>query len=279
MPTSDKNTKGDVWSVGTDGASGSVLYAWDGDEWINIGSPNSVTGVNTTSSHGVSLSRTADGRVQVNVAPGEVAYNNSSVVTGGEVWKKCEPKGTAQNLINNLGYTEVSNSYENASYSVQGHVTTYRGQVTELYLYPGPGLGNAINLANEAIQSLEVLGYTLDKNNKNSLTVAEARAALEIDGAYTAYSSRNPSSSTPKYFYVAVTTKNGQVKDVRVTHTQEFASKLSSINHVVDTIYNTDSYLNITKSDSGYTTSYKLNLNEDAIFNYVADNFWETYSV
>ena len=269
---------GDVWSVGADKSAGSVLYAWDGDEWINIGSPNSVTGVNTKSSHGVSLSRTADGRVQVNVAPGKVAYNDSSVVTGGEVWEKCEPKGTAQDLINNLGYTTVSNSYENASScSVEGSVTTYRGQVTELYLYPGTGLSNSMYLANKAIQSIEVLGYTLDKNN-NSLTVAEARAALEIDGAYTAYSSRNPSSSIPNYFNVDVTTQNGQVKDVVVTHSQEFASKLSSINHIVDTIYNTDSYLNITKSDSGYTTSYELNLNEDAIFNYVADHIWEEYS-
>lgn len=279
LPSSDQ-IKGDVWSVGADAASGSVLYAWDGDEWINIGSPNSVTGVAPTPSHGVSLSRTADGRVQVNVAPGGVVKNETSVVTGGEVWETCEPKGTAQTLINNLGYTTVNNSYENASsQSVEGHVTTYRGQVTELYLYPGVGLSNSMHLANEAIQSIEVLGYTLDKNTKNSLTVAETRAALEIDGAYTAYSSRNPSSSPYPYVQVNVTTQNGQVKDVVVFQSQEFVSKLSSIYDVVNNIHSADSYLNVTKIDSGeYTTAYELNINEDAIFNYVADHIWEEYS-
>ena len=80
------NTTGDVWSVGPANAVGSTLYAWDGDEWINIGGANGITGVDTTASSGVALAKNTNGTVKVNVTPGSVSSGNDSVVTGGAVY-------------------------------------------------------------------------------------------------------------------------------------------------------------------------------------------------
>lgn len=80
------NTTGDVWSVGPADAKGSTLYAWDGDEWINIGGANGITGVDTTASSGVALAKNTNGTVKVNVTPGSIASGNGSVVTGGAVY-------------------------------------------------------------------------------------------------------------------------------------------------------------------------------------------------
>ena len=80
---------GDVWSVGIGGTQSkpdtTILYAWDGTAWVQIGSAQGVSGVDTTSSHGVKLTNVAS-VVGVTVAPGSVAENNDSVVTGGAVF-------------------------------------------------------------------------------------------------------------------------------------------------------------------------------------------------
>ena len=80
---------GDVWSVGIGGTQSkpdtTILYAWDGTAWVQIGSAQGISGVNTTPSHGVNLTNTAS-VVGVTVTPGSVAENNDSVVTGGAVF-------------------------------------------------------------------------------------------------------------------------------------------------------------------------------------------------
>ena len=95
---------GDVWSVGIGGAEAdpdtTILYAWDGSAWVQIGSAQGVSGVDTTPSHGVNLTNTAS-VVGVTVTPGSVAENNDSVVTGGDVF-------TAISEEHNLAYAKIA---------------------------------------------------------------------------------------------------------------------------------------------------------------------------
>ena len=148
------NTTGDVWSVGPADAEGSTLYAWDGDEWINIGGPNGVTDVNKTESHGVKLDKNPDGTVQVKVTPGSIASDNGSVVTGGAVYaaisENCDAKGTAERLINALGGSATS---KNGSY-VNVKVDTSKGQVSAVTVTETNALKTAVSNANSAVQTI-----------------------------------------------------------------------------------------------------------------------------
>ena len=292
LPTSDKNTKGDVWSVGTDGASGSVLYAWDGDEWINIGSPNSVTGVNTTSSHGVSLSRTQDGRVQVNISPGSVTKGNDEVVTGGTVYteiQKYEPKGTAQGLINGLPeHTETYNSsYINVS------VTTSKGQVSKVSVSETSDLTKAVSYANNSLQSVSVLGYTLTKGN-SSLTVDKAKRLLGLGGAAfkdisyfdtagTAQGLIDGLGLTEAYGYssyvnVGVSTYRGKIYSIDVSPTDALIESCTYAKNAVQTIDVESPYLDIYDVAGYGGREVYLNFDETEVFNYVSNNVWETYT-
>lgn len=151
------NTTGDVWSVGPENAQGSTLYAWDGDEWINIGGANGVTGVDATASYGVALAKNADGTVKVNVTPGTIDSGNGSVVTGGAVYTaikdaegRCDAKGTAQNLINGLAgsATSTNGTYVNVT------VTTSKGQASAVTVTESTTLTTAVTNANNAVQTV-----------------------------------------------------------------------------------------------------------------------------
>lgn len=151
------NTTGDVWSVGPADTEGSTLYAWDGNEWINIGGANGITGVDTTASSGVALAKNSDGTVKVNVTPGLVTSGNGSVVTGGAVYTaitaaegRCDAKGTAQNLINGLGgsATSTNGTYVNVS------VTTSKGQASAVTVTETDALKTAVTNANSAVQTI-----------------------------------------------------------------------------------------------------------------------------
>lgn len=151
------NTTGDVWSVGPADAQGSTLYAWDGDEWINIGGANGITGVDTTASSGVALAKNSDGTVKVHVTLGSVASGNGSVVTGGAVYTAiseaeghCDAKGTAQGLINKLGGKATS---KNGTY-VNVTVTTSQGQASAVTVTETDALKNAVTKANNAVQTI-----------------------------------------------------------------------------------------------------------------------------
>ena len=149
------NTTGDVWSVGPADAEGSTLYAWDGDEWINIGGPNGVTDVNKTESHGVKLDKNPDGTVQVKVTPGSIDDGNGSVVTGGAVYTAISAaegrcKNTAQELIDKLGGSVTS---KNGSY-VNVKVDTSKGQVSAVTVTETNALKTAVSNANSAVQTI-----------------------------------------------------------------------------------------------------------------------------
>ena len=283
------NTTGDVWSVGPADAEGSTLYAWDGDEWINIGGANGITGVDTTSSSGVALAKNPDGTVKVNVEPGSIASGNSSVVTGGAVYTaisaaegRCNT--AAQGLINNLGGTATS---KNGSY-VNVTVTTSKGQVSGVTVSETKSLTDAIGKANSAMQSATILGHTI--SNGGSVTVEQAKEDLGLGGAAykeisyfdTAGTAQRlinnlggtATSKNGSYVNVKVDTSKGQVSAVTVTETNALKTAVSNANSAVQTITGDSSYLSATKSG----TSVALNLDETEVFNYVANNIWETYS-
>ena len=71
-----------------------------------------------------------------------------------------------------------------------------------------------------------------------------------------------------------VDTSKGQVSAVTVTETNALKTAVSNANSAVQTITGDSPYLSATKSG----TSVALNLDETEVFNYVANNIWETYS-
>lgn len=167
LPSTD-NTIGDVWSVGPAHATGSSLYVWDGDEWIKMGGANGTIDIDTTASKGVALAKNTNGTIKVNVTTGSIADGDDLVVTANDVYS----------YINNLKGSAVST---NGSY-VNVKVNTLRGEVSEVEVTENSYLYSAVPLANSAVQSVEVLGKTLDKT-KNSLTVEEAKSYLGLKGA------------------------------------------------------------------------------------------------
>ena len=150
-------------------------------------------------------------------------------------------------------------------------------------------LSNAVSNANSAVQNVSVLGKTLNKNT-NSLTVAEAQNALGLgsaayentsafDAAGTAQGLINnlggsATSKNGSYVNVKVDTSKGQASAVTVTETNALKTAVSNANSAVQTITGDSPYLSATKTG----TAVALNLDETEVFNYVANNIWETYS-
>lgn len=285
------NTTGDVWSVGPADAQGSTLYAWDGDEWINIGGANGITGVDTTPSSGVALAKNTNGTVKVNVTPGSIANGNGSVVTGGAVYTaisaaegRCDAKGTAKGLIDKLGGSATSS---NGTY-VNVTVTTSKGEVSGVTVSETANLTSAITKANSAMQSVTILGHEI--SNGDSVTVEQAKADLQLGSAAhkdsTAFEAAGTAqglidklrgSATSKngtYVNVKVDTSKGQASAVTVTETNALKTAVTNANSAVQTIGGKAPYLTPNKTG----TTVNLNFDETEVFNYVSNNIWETYS-
>ena len=158
LPASD-NTTGDVWSVGPVDAAGSTLYAWDGDEWINIGSADGVTGVDTTLSSGVKLDQNTNGTVQVIVTPGSIANGNGSVITGGTAYTAIfEAKKACNSYCNSyvnayVGKLQKSYTSKNGAY-VKVKVDTKGGNVSYVGVTETDTLKTAVTNANSAVQTI-----------------------------------------------------------------------------------------------------------------------------
>ncbi len=157
---------GDVWSVGAADSPGSSLYAWDGDEWINIGPADGVVGINNTPSHGIGLTIN-NGIVGISVTPGSVG-TSENFVTGSAVYDH----------INGLSGSKTSTdgSYVNVTVSTKG------GNVSSVSVSESDNLKTAVDNANSALQSVNVLGKTLDKTT-NAITVDEAKTYLGLGSA------------------------------------------------------------------------------------------------
>lgn len=97
--------QGDTWAVNVAG-QGTLMYAYDGKNWVTIGAANGVSQVDTNPSKGVALTNT-NGVLGVTVDnTGAVATGNESVVTGGTVFTYLDTNyytnKTVDNKINPL---------------------------------------------------------------------------------------------------------------------------------------------------------------------------------
>ena len=175
LPASN-NKKGDVYSVGTENAKGSTLYAWDGDEWINIGGPNGVTDVDTTTiSYGVGLGKNQDGTIKPKVTLGSVASGDNKVITGGIAYTAIEKAKTlsysyANSYVNEY-VGDLNNSYtsKNGVY-VHVKVDTKGGNVSYVAVTETDALKTAVTNANSAVQTINGKSPYL-KPNKTGTTV------------------------------------------------------------------------------------------------------------
>ena len=242
-------------------------------------------------SSGVALAKNADGTVKVNVTPGSIASGNGSVVTGGAVYTaiseaegRCDAKGTAQGLINALGGSQAST---NGTY-VNVTVTTSKGEVSGVTVSETDKLTSAIGKANSAMQSVTILGHQISDGGE--VTAEQAKTALglgsaayknstEFDAAGTAQGlidglGGSATSSNGTYVNVKVDTSRGQASAVTVTETDALNTAVTNANSAVQTISGDSPYLSATKTG----TAVALNLDETEVFNYVANNIWETYS-
>lgn len=277
---STENTTGDVWSVGPENAEGSTLYAWDGDEWINIGGANGITDVDNTSSKGVVLAKNANGTVKVNVTPGLIASGNDSVVTGGTVYTaiaeaegRCDAKGTAQGLIDALGGSATSNNSSYFSVTVK----TSKGQVSEVTTHETSLFYSTMQDAQQCLTYADVLGKRLTKFNPY-LSVDDAKTALGLGSA---------AFEDASYFMRVGDAGSGSSADIesinrRIGYVESYVSKIRQ-NYVasLDT-YNgvmTCPYIKLRKDKYGYDGEYdSIYLDETKVFNYVSDNMWENYT-
>lgn len=284
LPASD-NTRGDVWSVGIENAEGSTLYAWDGDEWINIGGPNGVTDVNKAESHGVKLDKNPDGTVLVNVTPGSIVSGNSSVITGGTAYTAIEEaKISSYNAaLGYIGRLNNSITYTNSTY-VHVKVDTTGGNVSDVKVIETDALKNAVTKANTAMQSATILGYLV--KNGGEITVDQVTTKLGLgsaayeeisyfDKAGTAQDLINglggSASGTDTFVTVKVETSKGEVSKVTVTESDTLKN---AVNGGIQTINGDLPYLKAVKQGS----TVNLDLDETEVFNYVSSNIWETYS-
>ena len=274
------NTTGDVWSVGPANAVGSTLYAWDGDEWINIGGANGITGVDTTSSKGVVLAKNTNGTVKVNVTPGLIASGNDSVVTGGTVYTaiaaaegRCDAKGTAQGLIDALGGSATSS---NGSY-VNVTVNTSKGQVSGVTVSETNALKTAVSNANSAVQSITILGTTLNKKYDNIGSheiitgLGLGTAAFENAQNFAdVYSVRDLNSELSRQ-----DTEIGNIK----TEVNTISTDVEQIRKTFfNDIYGANKYIKTTEGPGMGGKYLDIYLDDTEVFNYVSDNMWETYT-
>lgn len=274
------NTTGDVWSVGPANAVGSTLYAWDGDEWINIGGANGITGVDTTSSKGVALAKNANGTVKVNVTPGSVASGNDSVVTGGTVYTaiaaaegRCDAKGTAQGLIDKLGGSATSS---NGSY-VNVTVNTSKGQASGVTVSETDALKTAVSNANSALQSITILGTTLNKTYDN-IGSHEIITGLGLGTAAFENSWDFADASFVQDLQTQITNNDTDIDNINGRINTIDADVNDIREHFFNSIYGANKYITTTEGPGMGGKSLDISLDETEVFNYVSDNMWETYT-
>lgn len=101
--TREAKEAGDVWAVTlTDQSNNTVLYAWDGKNWVQIGSAQGISDVDKTVAHGIGLTNTAS-VLGITVEDGSIAKDEVKFITGGTAYTK---------------FTEVITSYEAADVAI-----------------------------------------------------------------------------------------------------------------------------------------------------------------
>ena len=220
---------GDVWSVGIGGIEAdpdtTILYAWDGSAWVQIGSAQGVSGVDTTPSHGVNLTNTAS-VVGVTVTPGSVAENNDSVVTGGAVF-------TAISEEHDLAYAkiaaekaEIVAAYKAADAAIIGAYEAADAAIISRY----PGADSALQ---DAIDDVIAAYQNADSAIITSYQNADAALNTRINNLDATYTGSEQVGGNNLFTY-NLTQVDGQVTAAEVTF-----DKTVMHNYVADNLWET----------------------------------------
>ena len=264
---------GDVWSVGIGGAEAdpdtTILYAWDGSAWVQIGSAQGVSGVDTTPSHGVNLTNTAS-VVGVTVTPGAITDGNDSVVTGGAVFNAIAEEHTAAYAYAAARAAEAeANAYAKITYEI-GELDVEDAAVADQYVSSVSEENGKISVSRADVDAAKLKNF--EKGTDKTAVVATdtiSQAVAKLENQIDAEANR-------------ATTKEG---DIVTSYERADAAINTRINNM-DATYtggeqvggnNLFTY-NLTQVD-GQVTAAEVTFDKTVMHNYVADNLWETYSV
>lgn len=111
---------GDVWAVTlTDQSNNTVLYAYDGSNWVQIGSAQGISDVDKTVSHGIGLTNTAS-VLGITVEDGSIADGEVKFITGGTAYTKFNEVITAYEAAD----AAIISSYEAADAAIKKAMTS-----------------------------------------------------------------------------------------------------------------------------------------------------------
>ena len=225
---------GDVWAVTiTDQSNNVILYAYDGANWVQIGSAQGISGVDTTVSHGIGLTNTAS-IVGLTITDGAIDDGVTYFITGNTAYTK---------------FNEVIAAYEAADEAI---ITAYEA-ADEAIINAYEAADEAIVTAYEAADSAIISGYQgADTAIISSYEAADTAIISGYQGADSA-------------IITAYETADANIKKAMAN---------SVAGNSADSSY-------LTVTDGGETANghtYTINFNEQAMFNYVSDNIWETYA-
>ena len=120
--------QGDVWSVTTTTPANTTLWAWDGNDWVEIGSAAGVSTVDSTTKNGIKLELNSS-VLSLSVTPGQNVAGNDAVITG-------DTLNTAYTAAVSYAYTKATeaqtNSYaytEATKKDIYGNMSTYMKNV------------------------------------------------------------------------------------------------------------------------------------------------------
>ena len=263
---------GDVWSVDIDGTEGkpgtTILYAYDGANWVQIGSAQGVSGVDTTPSHGVNLTNTAS-VVGVTVTPGAIIDGNDKVVTGGAVFTAIAEEHTAAYAYAAARAAEAeANAYAKITYEI-GELDVEDAAVADQYVSSVSEENGKISVSRADVDAAKLKNF--EKGADKTAVVATdtiSQAVAKLENQIDAEASR-------------ATTKEG---DIVTSYERADAAINTRINNM-DATYtggeqvggnNLFTY-NLTQVD-GQVTAAEVTFDKTVMHNYVADNLWETYS-
>ena len=249
------NSQGDVWTVGAANAPGSSLYAWDGDEWINIGPADGVVDVNTNAKNGIGLTLN-NGIVGISVTPGFIGTSDG-FVTGKDINSALNKIST--NLPNveagrGIGVSFTSDANNKTTYTVAttSDIIRYLGSYNAVPNLTNYAEGDAYSLKrvlyryNNAKKWEPIAGYFNDINTTKShgigLTLSDGKIGISVtkgsvgtsDGFVTgkdiASISATKKSSNGSHVNVEVSTSGGKVTSVSVSETDNFKNAVNNAN-------------------------------------------------
>ena len=263
--------QGDVWAVTiTDQSNNTVLYACDSvsgstGTWVQIGSAQGISGVDTTASHGVALANTAS-VVSVSVTPGSVADGDTDVVTGGAVYTAVQ---AAQANAYAQSAADAQAAQDNAYAKAESEAAAAQTAAINAS-YAKAESEAAAAQANAYAQSAADAQAAQD----NAYAKAESEAAAAQANAYAQSAADAQAAQDNAYAKAEAEAADAQAN--AYAYAQELVN--GAIAGGAKSIVSGNSYAEVTYVGAADGYTYTVTVDNEAIFNYVSDNIWETFS-